>query len=57
MGRNKSGLKHSIDAISELRAFSSRSGGLQAKLPKIMKKNSGTRPWRSYHDVHKSDEQ
>ena len=49
--------KHFIDAVSELRAFISRSGGLQAKLPKTIKKNSGTRPWRSYHDVHESGEQ
>jgi hypothetical protein len=42
--------------VSELRAFVARTGGIQAKLPKTLKKNSTTRPWRSYYTVHESGE-
>ena len=45
---------HLTKSISELRAFVARSGGYQEKLPKSIKKTSGTRPWRSYYDVNES---
>ncbi|CAF1541719.1 unnamed protein product, partial [Rotaria sordida] len=41
-------------SVSELRSFVARSGGLQAKLPKTVKKDSCTRPWRSYYIVYES---
>lgn len=44
------------DAVSDLRAFISRSGGIQEKLPKTIKKTSGTRPWRSFYIVNESGE-
>lgn len=46
--------KSLTDCVNELRAFVARSGGLQAKLPKTIKKTSCTRPWRSYYIVHES---
>jgi hypothetical protein len=48
--------KHLTGCVSDLRAFVARSGGLQAKLPKTLKKNSVTRPWRSFYIVHESGE-
>jgi hypothetical protein len=48
------GFKLFTDSVSELRSFVARVGGLQAKLPKTIKKTSATRPWRSYYIVHES---
>jgi hypothetical protein len=45
---------HLTDAVSELRAFIARSGGIQDGLPKTIKRSSGTRPWRSYYVVNES---
>jgi hypothetical protein len=38
-----------INNISELRSFIARRGGIQESLPKTIKKNCATRPWRSYY--------
>lgn len=43
-----------INSISDLRGFIARRGGIQESLPKTIKKNSGTRPWRSYYTVNES---
>jgi hypothetical protein len=51
-----SDFKYLTDSVAELRAFVARSGGLQAKLPKTIKKTSCTRPWRSYYVVNESGE-
>ncbi|CAF3749487.1 unnamed protein product, partial [Adineta steineri] len=37
-----------------LRKYICQTGGIQDKLPKSIKSNSGTRPWRSYFKVHDS---
>ncbi|CAF4463015.1 unnamed protein product, partial [Rotaria sp. Silwood2] len=43
-----------VNNISSLRSFIAHSGGIQASLPKTIKKNSATRPWRSYYIVNES---
>jgi hypothetical protein len=42
--------------FAELRTFVARTGSLQAKLTKTVKKNSGTRLWQSYYIVYDSGE-
>jgi hypothetical protein len=43
-----------INSISDLRSFIARRGGIQEFLPKTIKKNSATRPWRSYYTINDS---
>ena len=43
-----------ITHVLELRAFIARSGNIQTRLPMTIKRNSGTRPWRSYYIVYHS---
>ncbi|CAF1449280.1 unnamed protein product [Adineta ricciae] len=43
-----------ITYVSELRAFIARSGNIQTRLPMTIKRNSATRPWRSYYIVYHS---
>lgn len=38
--------------VLELRAFIARSGNIQTRLPMTIKRNRGTRPWRSYYTVY-----
>ena len=45
-----------VNSISELRSFIARRGGIQEFLPKTIKKNSATRPWRSYYTINDSGE-
>ncbi|CAF4485935.1 unnamed protein product [Rotaria sp. Silwood2] len=42
------------NCIKDLRKFINQTSGIQDKLPKSIKCNSGTRPWRSYFTVHDS---
>ncbi|CAF4200788.1 unnamed protein product [Rotaria sordida] len=41
-------------SVSDLRTYCQQSGGIQFKLPKTLKRTSGTRPWRSYFLIHDS---
>jgi hypothetical protein len=45
-------IKHVLD----LRSFVARSGNIQSSLPMTIKRNSVTRPWRSYYVVYHSGE-
>lgn len=41
-------------AVKDIRKYVQQSGGIQENLEKTIKSNSGTRPWRSYFNVHDS---
>ncbi|CAF4510140.1 unnamed protein product, partial [Didymodactylos carnosus] len=43
-----------LKTVSDIRTYVQQSGGLQHKLPKTLKRTSGTRPWRSYYLIHQS---
>ncbi|CAF3171930.1 unnamed protein product, partial [Rotaria sp. Silwood2] len=40
--------KNFCSSVSNLRTYCQQCGGIQFKLPKTLKRTSGTRPWRSY---------
>ncbi|CAF3066060.1 unnamed protein product [Rotaria sp. Silwood2] len=40
--------KNFCSSVSDLRTYCQQCGGIQFKLPKTLKRTSGTRPWRSY---------
>ncbi|CAF2083912.1 unnamed protein product [Rotaria magnacalcarata] len=42
------------NCVKDLRKYIQQTGGIKDKLPKSIKCNSGTRPWRSYFSVHDS---
>ncbi len=42
------------NCVKDLRKFINQTSGIKDKLPKTIKGNSGTRPWRSYFLVHDS---
>ena len=41
-------------SVGDLRTYCQQSGEIQFKLPKTLKRSSGTRPWRSYFLIHNS---
>jgi hypothetical protein len=41
-------------AVKDIRKYIQQSGGIRANLEKAIKSASGTRPWRSYFNVHDS---
>jgi hypothetical protein len=41
-------------SVADLRSYVQQSGGIQYKLPKTLKRRSGTRPWCSYFLIHDS---
>ena len=41
-------------AVGILRTYCQQNGEIQFKLPKTLKRTSGTRPWRSYFLIHDS---
>jgi hypothetical protein len=46
--------KNFCTSVADLRTYVQQSGGIQYKLPKTLKRTSGTRPWRSYFLIHDS---